>query len=273
MSIQLRIEAVSHRYANGNARPRTVLKDITLNVNAGETVCLVGPSGCGKSTLILLLAGLLQPTGGGLICGSREIAGPGPDRAVVFDRDSLLPWLNCFENVYLAVEHVFGANETKGELRARTGAALNRVGLYTMMHHFPAELSAGMRRRVALARALAMEPEVLLLDDPFNALDPETRAHLQYDVQRLVATLGTTVVMASHDIHETLMMADRVALFTPGPTASLSQVLPVALPRPRNRSALGKHSAYQDYHHYILDFLHKMQTCNDAAGVPTTLTT
>jgi nitrate/nitrite transport system ATP-binding protein len=269
----LRIEAVSHRYANGNARPRQVLHNISLTVNAGETLCLMGPSGCGKSTLIQLLAGLIQPSEGGIICGDREVAGPGPDRAIVFEHDGLLPWLNCFENVYLAVEHVFGTDETKGELRARTNAALNRVGLRTMMHHFPAELSAGMRRRVSLARAMATEPKVLLLDDPFSALDPETRAHLQHDLQRLVSTTGTTLVMATHDLDEALIMADRIVLLSKEPAATVADILPLSFTRPRKRTTLATHENYRLHQHYILDFLHKMQTCNDAAGAPTTLTT
>jgi nitrate/nitrite transport system ATP-binding protein len=273
MTSLIRIDAAGLRYANGNARPVTVLQTINLSIGQGEIVCLMGQSGCGKSTLIQLLAGLLRPTEGGIVCGSREVAGPGPDRAVVFDHDGLLPWLNCFENVYLAVEHVFGARETKGELRARSTAALNRVGLRTALHHFPAELSAGMRRRVAIARALAIEPRVLLLDDPFSALDPETRTHLQHDLQRLVADQGTTVVMATHDIDEALILADRIVLLSKGPAATVTDELRVDFPRPRQRAALTQRPAWQKYHHYIFEFLHKMQTCNDATGVPATLTT
>ncbi|MGL5001557.1 MAG: ABC transporter ATP-binding protein, partial [Casimicrobium sp.] len=155
------------------------IRDINLRVNRGEFVALIGHSGCGKSTLLNLLAGLSIPTGGVLVCAGREVKGPGPDRGVVFQNHSLLPWLTCFDNVYLAVESVFGGKEPKDKLKERTEAALKLVGLSHAMHKHPNEVSGGMKQRVGIARALAIEPAVLLLDEPFGALDALTRAHLQ----------------------------------------------------------------------------------------------
>ncbi len=155
------------------------LRDINLNIRQGEFVSLIGHSGCGKSTLLNLIAGLTLPTAGALICAGREIPGPGPERAVVFQNHSLLPWLTCFDNVMLAVERVFGRNEGKAELKARTQNVLEMVGLAHAMHKYPGEVSGGMKQRVGIARALAMEPKVLLMDEPFGALDALTRARLQ----------------------------------------------------------------------------------------------
>ena len=166
--------------------PFVALREINLTVAKGEFVALIGHSGCGKSTLLNLIAGLTTPTEGSLICANREIAGPGPDRGVVFQNHSLLPWLTCFENVYLAVERVFGQTreagipaETRAQLKARTEAALDLVGLMPAAQKRPGEISGGMKQRVGIARALAMEPKMLLLDEPFGALDALTRTQIQ----------------------------------------------------------------------------------------------
>ena len=188
------------------------LKDIDLTVKKGEFVTLIGHSGCGKSTLLNLVAGLLKPTEGVLICAEREIAGPGPDRAVVFQNHSLLPWLSCFDNVYLAVERVFGGKEPRSELKRRTHEALALVGLSSAEHKMPHEISGGMKQRVGIARALSMQPTVLLLDEPFGALDALTRAHLQDEVIRIQAELGNTVMMITHDVDEAVLMSDRVVM-------------------------------------------------------------
>ena len=193
--------------------PFCALKDINLTVAKGEFVALIGHSGCGKSTLLNLIAGLTLPTQGHLLCANREIAGPGPDRAVVFQNHSLLPWLTCFENVYLGVERVFGAanrstgapSENRAQLMARTDAALALVGLTPAAQKRPGEISGGMKQRVGIARALAMEPKVLLMDEPFGALDALTRAKLQDELLEIVAKTQATVVMVTHDVDEAVL--------------------------------------------------------------------
>ena len=178
------------------------LNDINLTVAKGEFITLIGHSGCGKSTLLNLIAGLTHATNGMLLCANREIAGPSPERAVVFQNHSLLPWLTCYENVYLAVERVFGNTEAKSKLRERTKAALALVGLTHAEQKRPNEISGGMKQRVGIARALSMEPKVLLMDEPFGALDALTRAHLQDELLKIVAATGSTVVMVTHDVDE-----------------------------------------------------------------------
>ena len=174
------------------------LKDINLTVAKGEFVALIGHSGCGKSTLLNLIAGLTTPTSGVLLCADREIAGPGPERAVVFQNHSLLPWLTCYENVFLAVERVFSRTETRIQLKVRTDAALALVGLTAAAQKRPGEISGGMKQRVGIARALSMEPKVLLMDEPFGALDALTRAKLQDELLDIVARTHSTVVMVTH---------------------------------------------------------------------------
>ncbi|HEY4713481.1 MAG TPA: ABC transporter ATP-binding protein, partial [Aquirhabdus sp.] len=181
------------------------LRDINLKITKGEFITLIGHSGCGKSTLLNLIAGLTLPSTGTLICNGREVAGPGPDRAVVFQNHSLLPWLTCFDNVYLAVERVFGETENKAKLRERTEAALKMVGLTHAMNKYPSEISGGMKQRVGIARALSMEPQVLLLDEPFGALDALTRAHLQDELIEIVQQTQATVVMVTHDVDEAVL--------------------------------------------------------------------
>ena len=235
------------------------LKDINLHIREGECVAIIGHSGCGKSTLLNLIAGLTMPSEGGLICNGREIAGPGPDRAVVFQSHSLLPWLSCYGNVHLAVERVFGSSESKAQLEARTHAALALVGLTHATQKRPQEISGGMKQRVGIARALAMQPKVLLLDEPFGALDALTRASLQDSVMALHAKLGTTMVLITHDVDEAVLLADRIVMMTNGPAATIGQILEVKLPRPRDRLALAENA---DYHHCrgeLLRFLHQKQ--------------
>ncbi len=232
------------------------LRDINLKINKGEFIALIGHSGCGKSTLLNLIAGLLQPTEGALICDNREIAAPGPERAVVFQNHSLLPWLTCFENVYLAVERVFGAKETKAQLKARTQAALELVNMAHAATKRPQEVSGGMKQRVGIARALAMEPKVLLLDEPFGALDALTRAHLQDELLKIVARTQSTVVMVTHDVDEAVLLSDRIVMMTNGPAATIGQVLDVPLARPRNRVELAEDPTYMHCRKEVLDFLY-----------------
>ncbi len=243
------------------------LRDIDLNVAKGEFVALIGHSGCGKSTLLNLIAGLTQPTQGNLICANREIAGPGPERAVVFQNHSLLPWLTCFENVYLAVERVFGASdrvsgrasENKAQLKARTEAALQLVGLDHAAQKRPGEISGGMKQRVGIARALSMEPQVLLMDEPFGALDALTRAKLQDELLAIVANTRSTVVMVTHDVDEAVLLSDKIVMMTNGPAATIGEILQVDLPRPRSRVELAEDSRYLAYRKAVIDFLYTRQ--------------
>jgi nitrate/nitrite transport system ATP-binding protein len=242
------------------------LKDINLSVSKGEFVTLIGHSGCGKSTLLNLIAGLATPTEGALLCANREIKGPGPERAMVFQNHSLLPWLTCYENVYLAVERVFGstttnrAGENKAQLKARTEAALEMVGLTHALSKRPGEISGGMKQRVGIARALSMEPQVLLMDEPFGALDALTRAKLQDELLEIVLKTHSTVVMVTHDVDEAVLLSDRIVMMTNGPAATISDIVSVNLPRPRNRVELAQDAAYVHYRRTVLDFLYNRQS-------------
>lgn len=235
------------------------LRDINLKVSKGEFISLIGHSGCGKSTLLNLIAGLTTPTQGHIICSGREIDGPGPERAVVFQNHSLLPWLSCFENVYLAVERVFASTEKKPQLKARTEAALNMVGLSHAMHKYPNEISGGMKQRVGIARALSMEPEVLLLDEPFGALDALTRAHLQDELISIVQQTHATVVMVTHDVDEAVLLSDRIIMMTNGPAASIGDILTVDLLHPRDRMELANNPEYHQLRAQVLSFLYERQ--------------
>ncbi|MBQ0945464.1 ABC transporter ATP-binding protein [Ideonella sp. 4Y16] len=235
------------------------LRDIDLSVAKGEFVALIGHSGCGKSTLLNLIAGLTAPTEGVLLCADKEIKGPGPERAVVFQNHSLLPWLTCFENIHLAVERVFGGRESKAQLKARTEAALALVGLGHAAGKRPGEISGGMKQRVGIARALSMEPQVLLMDEPFGALDALTRAKLQDELLEIVAKTRATVVMVTHDVDEAVLLSDKIVMMTNGPAATIGEVLHVELPRPRSRVALADDAQYQAYRKAVIDFLYTRQ--------------
>ena len=235
------------------------LRDIDLKIDPGEFVTLIGHSGCGKSTLLNLIAGLLMPTDGIMLCADREIAGPGPDRGVVFQNHSLLPWLTCFENVLLAVERVFGGVETREQLRQRTSAALSLVHLSHAEHKYPHEISGGMKQRVGIARALSMQPKVLLMDEPFGALDALTRAHLQDELMKIVKQTNSTVVMVTHDVDEAVLLSDRIVMMTNGPAATIGEILSVDLPKPRNRLTLANDARYHQLRGAVLEFLYQKQ--------------
>lgn len=235
----------------------TALRDIDLAIGEGEFVSLIGHSGCGKSTLLNLIAGLTLPSSGVLICNNREIAGPGPERAVVFQQHSLLPWLSCFENVYLAVERVFGESESRAQLKERTEKTLSLVGLTHAMKKMPGEISGGMKQRVGIARALAMQPKVLLLDEPFGALDALTRAHLQDELLKIVAATKATVVMVTHDVDEAVLLSDRIVMLTNGPSATIGEILEVDLAKPRERMVLANDARYHQLRSVVLDFLYR----------------
>ena len=242
------------------------LRDIRLDIARGEFITLIGHSGCGKSTLLNLIAGLLKPSDGGLLCDGREIAGPGPERAVVFQNHSLLPWLSCLENVLLAVESVFGARESKAQLKARAEAALQLVGMSHALAKRPHEISGGMKQRVGIARALAMEPKVLLMDEPFGALDALTRAHLQDELLKIVAKTQSTVVMVTHDVDEAVLLSDRIVMMTNGPAATIGEILPVTLARPRDRVQLAEDPVYVQARKAVIDFLYTRHKHVEAAA-------
>lgn len=263
----IRIESVSHVFTRGKTQVEA-LRDINLSVRQGEFVSLIGHSGSGKSTLLNLVAGLTLPTGGVVLCGGREVDGPGPERAVVFQNHALLPWLTCFENVHLAVERVFGSREKKSQLQERTRAALALAGLSHAEHKLPREMTPGMRQAAGIARALATEPKVLLMDEPFCVLDGRTRVHLQDELLRIIATTGTTVVMATHDADEALILSDRIVMLSNGPGATLGRILDVNLERPRDRLALINHSRYLAHRATILRFLLGPQDPTQAKVAP-----
>ncbi|MCS6765061.1 MAG: ABC transporter ATP-binding protein [Candidatus Protistobacter heckmanni] len=252
------IEAVGQTFKTRKG-PFVALRDVNLTVSKGEFVILIGHSSCGKSTLLNLIAGLTKPSSGVLLCAGREIAGPSPERAVVFQNHSLLPWLTCYGNVYLAVERVFGGKESKARLRERTLAALALVGLSHAENKHPHEISGGMKQRVGIARALSMEPKVLLMDEPFGALDALTRAHLQDELIKIVAATQSTVVMVTHDVDEAVLLSDRIVMLTNGPAATIGEVLDVKLARPRDRVALANDAGYHACRSAVLDFLYRKQ--------------
>lgn len=237
----------------------TALTDINLSVTQGEFIALIGHSGCGKSTLLNLVAGLIDPTEGVLLLNNREIRGPGPDRGVVFQNHSLLPWLSCYGNIHLAVEKVFGAKETKAQLRERTLRALELVHLTHAADKRPSEISGGMKQRVGIARALAMEPKVLLMDEPFGALDALTRASLQDELMRIVAETKATTLMVTHDVDEAVLLSDRIVMMTNGPSATIGEILNINLPRPRNRMQLAENPHYHHLRGQVLAFLYEKQ--------------
>ena len=238
------------------------LRDINLTIAKGEFVALIGHSGCGKSTLLNLVAGLTTPTAGTLLCANREIAGPGPERAVVFQNHSLLPWLTCAENVHLAVERVFGAKESKAQLKARTEAALGLVGMAHAVNKRPHEVSGGMKQRVGIARAFAIQPKMLLLDEPFGALDALTRGTIQDELMGIVRETQQTVFMITHDVDEAILLADRILLMSNGSEGpkgyvpgGMAEVVVNPLPRSRTRAQLHHLDGYYDLRNHIVDFL------------------
>ena len=236
------------------------LRDIDLRVNKGEFVTLIGHSGCGKSTLLNLVAGLLLPTSGTLLCANQEITSPGPERAVVFQNHSLLPWLTCHQNVLLAVERVFSKRESSEQCRKRADAALGLVGLTHAAGKRPDEISGGMKQRVGIARALAIEPQVLLMDEPFGALDALTRAKLQDELMSIVEQTHSTVVMVTHDVDEAVLLSDRIVMMTNGPAATIGQILKVDLPKPRKRLEMATNSTYLNCRQQVLKFLYEKHT-------------
>lgn len=256
MNTYLDIDHVSISFPTDNG-PLKVLDNVNLKVSQGEFVSLIGHSGCGKSTVLNIVAGLLQATEGGVILEGREVTSPGPDRAVVFQNHSLLPWLTVYENVKLAVDQVFKDSKTKAE---RHDWVLHNLELVHMSHALerrPDEISGGMKQRVGIARALAMQPKVLLMDEPFGALDSLTRTHMQDSLMEIQATLNNTVIMITHDVDEAVLLSDRIVMMTNGPHATVGNILNVELPRPRDRLSLAENPEYNHYRAEVVRFLHE----------------
>lgn len=239
------------------------LKEFDLKIREGEFVSLIGHSGCGKSTVLNVVAGLHQATTGGVILNGKEVDEPGPERAVVFQNHSLLPWLTAYENVALAVDQVFGKRgenpKSKAEKKEWIEHNLHLVHMDHAMHKRPDEISGGMKQRVGIARALAMQPEVLLMDEPFGALDALTRSHMQDSLMEIQAELNNTVIMITHDVDEAVLLSDRIVMMTNGPAATIGEILEVDIERPRDRIALASDPHYNDLRSAVLKFLYEKQ--------------
>lgn len=252
----LSIEKVDKRFErDGVSSP--VLRNINLDVERGEYISIIGHSGCGKSTVLNIVAGLIDSSSGAVILDGKEVRSPGPDRSLVFQNHSLLPWLTVYENVSLAVNKVFKHSKSKAQRHEWVLRNLELVSMTHALHKRPSEISGGMKQRVGIARALAMQPKVLLLDEPFGALDALTRAHLQDEVMRIQMELKNTVMMITHDVDEAVLLSDRIVMMTNGPSATIGEILNIDLPRPRNRIALADDPLYSRYRHEVLSFLYE----------------
>ena len=263
----LKIDQVDKSFKRGNAESH-VLHGINLEIARGEYIAVIGHSGCGKSTLLNIVAGLTGVSSGAVLLEDQEVSSPGPDRAVVFQNHSLLPWLTVYENVRLAVDKVFRSVKTKAERHDWTIENLALVHMTHAKDKRPGEISGGMKQRVGIARALAMEPKVLLLDEPFGALDALTRAHLQDSVMEIHSRLGNTIIMITHDVDEAVLLSDRIVMMTNGPAATIGEDLRVPLARPRNRLDLVADPTYVRTREAVLKFLyerHKSPALDTAA--------
>lgn len=264
MNAYLKLDHIDKYFDKAGSRAE-VLKGINLTIEKGEFVSVIGHSGCGKSTMLNLIAGLTKVSAGAVLLENREVNEPGPERAVVFQNHSLLPWLSVYENVNLAVEKVFRNAKTRAE---RHDWVMRNLDLVQMAHakdKKPSEISGGMKQRVGIARALAMEPKILLLDEPFGALDALTRAHLQDAVMEIHARLGNTMVMITHDVDEAVLLSDRIVMMTNGPAAHIGEVLDVPLARPRNRIELASDKTYLKCREAVLKFLYERHRFVEAA--------
>ena len=250
----LRFENVSKVYPTAKG-PYTVLTDVNFNVEAGEFICVIGHSGCGKSTLLNMVSGFSQPSSGSVTLKGQEITQPGPDRMVVFQNYALLPWLTVFDNVYLAVDQVF-PQKSEAEKRSIVKDHLAMVGLTEASLKKPKQISGGMKQRVSIARALSIRPEVLILDEPFGALDAITKEELQEELLKIWQDHRCTVLMITHDIDEALFLCDRLVMMTNGPAATIGEVVNIPFPRPRDRAQIMEDPEYYNLRNYALDFLY-----------------
>jgi nitrate/nitrite transport system ATP-binding protein len=260
----LLVEQVEKTFTR-NGVANNVLRDINVAIEEGEYVSIIGHSGCGKSTLLNIIAGLTPATSGAVLLENREVNDPGPDRAVVFQNHSLLPWLTVYDNVRMAVDKVFSGRKSKAERHDWTMHKLDLVHMVHARDRRPGEISGGMKQRVGIARALAMEPKILLLDEPFGALDALTRAHLQDSVMQIHATLKNTMIMITHDVDEAVLLSDRIIMMTNGPSATIGEILDVTLPRPRKRLELVSNATYIKAREAVLKFLYERHAFVEAA--------
>jgi nitrate/nitrite transport system ATP-binding protein len=260
----LSLEFIDKTFTRGTTSSE-VLKQVSLGVDKGEFISIIGHSGCGKSTLLNIVAGLTDATSGVVLLDGQVVDQPGPDRGVVFQNHSLLPWLTVYENIRLAVDKVFGRSRSRAERHDWTMRNLDLVQMGHAKDKRPSEISGGMKQRVGIARALAMEPKVLLLDEPFGALDALTRAHLQDQVMQIHAELGNTVMMITHDVDEAVLLSDRIVMMTNGPSARIGEVLDVPLARPRRRLELADDPLYIKSRSAVLKFLYERHRLVEAA--------
>jgi nitrate/nitrite transport system ATP-binding protein len=253
MSDYLEVSNLAKIYP-GAPSPSVIVQDFNLRIRKGEFVALIGHSGCGKSTVLSMIAGLSEISGGGIILAGKELVGPGPDRGIVFQSPCLLPWMTAFENVMLGIDQVF-FTARKDERRQIAEYYLSIVGLTEAMHKKPRELSQGMRQRVGIARAFALSPRMLLLDEPFGMLDSLTRMELQQVLIDLWRKDQRTALMVTHDVDEALFLSDRIVMMTNGPAAEVGDILEVRFPRPRDRKALLEDPEYYRLREHLMTFL------------------
>ncbi|MBU0925137.1 nitrate ABC transporter ATP-binding protein [bacterium] len=252
----LQLDNIDKTFPLPGGKEYKAVVDVNVNIKKNEIVSIIGHSGCGKSTLLNMIAGLDAQTKGNIILNNKEITGPGPERAVVFQNHSLLPWLTVYQNIEMAVKKVM-PELSSSELRQRVEHFVSMVNLDHAKDKFPGEISGGMKQRVGIARALSIKPDVLLMDEPFGALDSLTRANLQEHLMRIQESVQNTVIIITHDIDEAVLLSDRVIMMTNGPSATIGEILEVNIPRPRDRVALQSNPEYIRCRESILDFLYK----------------
>jgi len=262
MSKFLNLEGVEKVFPLPKGEKYVAVTDVNLNIKENEIISIIGHSGCGKSTLLNMIAGLDMATGGGIILDNKEITGPGPERAVVFQNHSLLPWLSVYQNIEMAVKKVMPELSAK-ELRERVEKFISMVNLDAAKDKYPGEISGGMKQRVGIARALSIKPKVLLMDEPFGALDSLTRANLQEHLMRIQQNVKNTVIIITHDIDEAVLLSDRVIMMTNGPEATIGEILEVNLERPRDRVTLQSDPEYIRCREAILSFLYEKYAKED----------
>lgn len=262
MSKFLSLEGVDKVFPLPGGKEYVAVKDVNLEIRKNEIIAIIGHSGCGKSTLLNMVAGLDMNTAGGIFLNNKEISGPGPERAVVFQNHSLLPWLTVYQNIEMAVKKVM-PEMGKAALKEWVMKYVNMVNLDHAKDKYPGEISGGMKQRVGIARALSINPDVLLMDEPFGALDSLTRANLQEHLMRIQQGVQNTVVIITHDVDEAVLLSDRVIMMTNGPEATIGEILEVNLPRPRDRVALQQDPEYTRCREAILSFLYEKYAKED----------
>ena len=252
----LSIQNLDKVYKLPNGGEYVALKNVNLEIMENEVVSIIGHYGCGKSTILSIVAGLQELTSGAMLLENKEIKGPGPDRAVVFQNHSLLPWLTVYQNIEIGVKKVM-PELSKHEAQERIMKFIDYVGLSHAADKYPGEISGGMKQRVGIARALAIRPKVLLMDEPFGALDSLTRANLQDHLMRIQEKIKNTVVVITHDVDEAVLLSDRIVMMTNGPAATIGEIVEVNLPKPRNRLEVQEMPEYHRCKEAVMDFLYK----------------